>query len=137
MGFHQKFPYSTPIFSGSQPHFSADFFYPLPKCQNREHALDIHTTLRDFLSVERRSSLVKNFAIAGFILAEIYMFFAVASPRLRGVEIPLDALAVRLFASSLLFGPFGLAMGTGLGLLADGLRRSFLRAREKKKDRIV
>lgn len=88
--------------------------------------------------MEKRASLVRNFAIAGFVFGEVYMFFAVASPRLKGVEIPLDALTARLVASSLLFGPFGLAMGTGLGLLADGLRRLALEARaKKKKDRIV
>jgi hypothetical protein len=88
--------------------------------------------------VEKRSPLVRNFAIAGFVFGELYMFFAVASPRLKGVEIPSDALAARLLASSLLFGPFGLAMGTGMGLLADGLRRLVVGAREKKKkDRIV
>lgn len=88
--------------------------------------------------MEKRSSLVRNFAIAGLVFGELYMFFTVTSPRLRGVEIPVDALAARLLASSLLFGPFGLAMGTGLGLLADGLRRLMVRAREKKKkDRIV
>ena len=87
--------------------------------------------------VERRPTLVRNFAIAGFILAELYMFFSVAAPRLKGVEMPVAALTTRLFASSLLFGPFGLAMGTGVGLLADGLRRSMLKGRENKKDRIV
>ncbi len=65
------------------------------------------------------------------------MFFSVAAPRLKGVEMPVAALTTRLFASSLLFGPFGLAMGTGVGLLADGLRRSMLKGREDKKDRIV
>jgi hypothetical protein len=62
------------------------------------------------------------------------MVFAVAAPRLKGVEIPAAALAARLFASSLLFGPFGLAMGTGVGLLADGLRRLAGKDRFNKKD---
>jgi hypothetical protein len=84
--------------------------------------------------VERRPTLVRNFAIAGFILAEIYMVFSVSAPRLKGVEIPPAALVSRLFASSLLFGPFGLAIGTGVGLLADGLRRTALKHRENKKD---
>jgi hypothetical protein len=87
--------------------------------------------------VERRSTLVRNFAIAGFILAELYMVLSVAAPRLKGVEMPAAALAARLLASSLLFGPFGLAMGTGIGLLADGLRRAVLKGRENKKSRIV
>jgi hypothetical protein len=137
MGFHQKFPYSTPISSRSQPHFSEG------RCKkqlrrNRHGTLDIHAQLREPPSVEKRSSLVRNFAITGFVFGELYMFFAVASPRLKGVEIPADAMTARLLASSLLFGPFGLAMGTGLGLLADGLRRLVVGAREKKeKDRIV
>ena len=87
--------------------------------------------------MERRPTLVRNFAIAGFILAELYMVLSVAAPRLKGVEMPPSALASRLLATSLLFGPFGLALGTGIGLLADGLRRSVLKSRENKKDRIV
>ena len=87
--------------------------------------------------MERRSTLVRNFAIAGFLFAELYMVLAVAAPRLKGVEMPTAALATRIFASSLLFGPFGLAVGTGVGLLADGLRRSALKSRANKNDRIV
>ncbi len=84
--------------------------------------------------MERRPTLVRNLAIAGFILAELYMVFSVSAPRLKGVEIPPAALVSRLFASGLLFGPFGLAMGTGVGLLVDGLRRTVLKNRENKKD---
>jgi len=69
--------------------------------------------------------LVKKFALAGLLLAEVYMVFTVASPRLRGVEIPPTSIAIRVAALSLLFGPFGLAVGTGVGLLVDGARRSF------------
>jgi hypothetical protein len=86
--------------------------------------------------VEKRSNLVRNFAILGFVLGEIYMVLAVAAPRLKGVEMPLTATIARLFASSLFFGPFGLAMGTGVGLLADGLRRRVQRSPEGKKDEI-
>ena len=73
----------------------------------------------------RQPSLVKNFAIAGLLLAEVYMVFTVASPRLQGVEIPTASIAIRVAAMALLFGPFGLAVGTGVGLLVDGIRRSF------------
>jgi hypothetical protein len=96
-------------------------------------ALDNLAPQRELASVERRSRLVRNFAIAGFILAEVYMVLSVSAPRLKGVEIPAAALTARLLASSLLFGPFGLAMGTGIGLLADGLRRSVLKSRQNKK----
>lgn len=81
----------------------------------------------------RQSSLVKKFAIAGLLLAEFYMVFTVASPRLRGVEIPATSIAIRVAALALLFGPFGLAVGTGVGLLVDGARRS-LKARPKNTD---
>ena len=73
---------------------------------------------------KQHPGLVKKFALAGLILGEIYMVLAVSAPRLRGVEIPWDALALRLLSMSLLFGPFGLAVGTGLGLLVDGVLRS-------------
>jgi hypothetical protein len=65
-------------------------------------------------------SLVKNFALAGLVFAEVYMIFTVASPRLKGVEIPATSIAIRIAAMAFLFGPFGLAIGTGVGLLVDG-----------------
>jgi len=105
---------------------------PLPALKTKL-ALDNLAPRRELASVERRSRLVRNFAIAGFILAEVYMVLSVSAPRLKGVEIPAAALTARLLASSLLFGPFGLAMGTGIGLLADGLRRSVLKSRQNKK----
>ena len=52
------------------------------------------------------------------------MIFTVASPRLQGVEIPMASLLTRLVAMSLLFGPFGMAFGTGIGLLLDALTQS-------------
>lgn len=52
------------------------------------------------------------------------MIFTVASPRLQGVEIPIASLVTRLVAMSLLFGPFGMAFGTGIGLLLDSLTQS-------------
>ncbi len=69
-------------------------------------------------------SLTKACGILGFVAGEIYMIFTVASPRLQGIEIPLASLVTRLVAMSLLFGPFGMAFGTGIGLLLDGLTRS-------------
>jgi hypothetical protein len=76
-------------------------------------------------------SIVKKFAIAGFLFAEIYMVFTVASPRLKGVDIPTSAIAVRVAAMAVLFGPFGLAVGTGVGLLVDGALRKFRGTRQK------
>lgn len=78
----------------------------------------------------RPPSLVKKFAFAGLIFAEVYMVFTVASPRLKGVEIPAAAIAIRIAAMALLFGPFGLAIGTGVGLLIEGARNA-LRATPK------
>ena len=72
----------------------------------------------------RRPTLVKNFAIGGLVFAEIYMIFTVSAPRLHGDPIPWDALLMRMGALAVLFGPFGLALGTGVGLLVDGAVRS-------------
>lgn len=69
-------------------------------------------------------SLIKICGIIGFVAGEVYMIFTVASPRLQGVEIPMTSLLTRLVAMSLLFGPFGMAFGTGIGLLLDALTRS-------------
>ena len=59
--------------------------------------------------------------LLGFVAGEIYMFFTVASPRLQGVEIPTSAILTRMLATAPLFGGFGLALGTGIGLLLNGL----------------
>jgi hypothetical protein len=50
------------------------------------------------------------------------MVFTVAGPRLQGIEIPFTSLLTRLVAMSLLFGPFGMALGTGVGLLLGSLK---------------
>jgi hypothetical protein len=50
------------------------------------------------------------------------MVFTVAGPRLQGIEIPFTSLLTRLVAMSLLFGPFGMALGTGVGLLLASLK---------------
>ena len=81
------------------------------------------------MSVEKkRPSLVKWCAFLGLVLAEVYMVITVASPRLKGIEIPAAAVAARIVAMSLLFGPFGLAVGTGVGLLVDAIRRALFQS---------
>ena len=87
-------------------------------------------------------NLAKPFAIAGFLLAEIYMLFTVLAPYghdthalpLRipeaaalpaGTPPPAKALVMRTAVSAIFFGPFGAVVGTGLGLLVSGLRGDF------------
>ena len=87
-------------------------------------------------------NLAKPFAIGGFLLAEIYMIFTVLAPYSRethplpipipevsavpvGTPPPLRAKITTLLVSSIFFGPFGAIFGTGLGLLASGLRGDF------------
>jgi hypothetical protein len=90
-------------------------------------------------------NLAKPFAIAGFILAEIYMLFTVLGnygheseplpmPPLAeiqnvppGTPPPLRVKIIRIVACSIFFGPFGALAGTGLGLLVSGLRGDFRR----------
>ncbi|NBV85631.1 MAG: hypothetical protein EBS01_05090 [Verrucomicrobia bacterium] len=84
---------------------------------------------------KNRPSLVKRCALVGLVLAEVYMVFTVASPRLKGIEIPAIAVAMRIMAMSLLFGPFGLAVGTGVGLLLEALRRSFNKTQASRTDK--
>jgi len=83
---------------------------------------------------KNRPSLVKWCALVGLVLAEVYMVITVASPRLKGIEIPATAVAMRIVAMSLLFGPFGLAVGTGIGLLLDALRSTFSKTPTPKPD---
>ena len=80
---------------------------------------------------KKRPSLVKWCAFSGLVLAEVYMVITVASPRLKGIEIPAAAVAARIVAMSLLFGPFGLAVGTGVGLLLDAIRRALFQSPSK------
>ena len=89
-------------------------------------------------------NLAKPFAIAGFILAEIYMLFtvlghyghetqplpmppladAVSTP--AGYSRPTPSWAViRVLGGAVFFGPFGALAGTGVGLLVSGLRGDF------------
>ncbi len=66
-------------------------------------------------------NFAKPFAIAGFILAELYMLFAVLAPNLHGAPTPVSATVWRVAASALFLGPFGAAAGTGVGLLVSAL----------------
>ena len=89
-------------------------------------------------------NLAKPFAIAGFILGEIYMLFAVLGGYGRetqpppvpipvvdtvpeGTPAPLGAKVSRVLISALFFGPFGAIAGTGVGLLVSGVRGDFRR----------
>ena len=87
-------------------------------------------------------NLAKPFAIAGFILGEIYMLFTVLGPYSKVVQPPpmplpevqtvepgtppptKDKISIALI-SALFFGPMGAIVGTGLGLVASGLRGDF------------
>jgi hypothetical protein len=69
------------------------------------------------------SPLPKWCGLLGVILAEIYMFFTVAGPRLQSSDMPWSSLLIRLAAMAVLFGPFGLAVGTGVGILLEGIRQ--------------
>ena len=89
-------------------------------------------------------NLAKPFAIAGFILAEIYMLFTVlghygresdplpaaplaevANAPAAGTPPPLKAQITRVVICSVFFGPFGALVGTGVGLLVSGLLGDF------------
>ncbi len=89
-------------------------------------------------------NLAKPFAIAGFILAEIYMLFTVLAPYGRethplpmpipeaetipvGTPPPMDVKITRVLVSSVFFGPLGAVAGTGVGLLISGLLGDFRR----------
>lgn len=87
-------------------------------------------------------NLAKPFAIAGFILAEIYMLFTVLGPYGRethALQIPIperapvaaltpppaEAKVTRVLIAAVFFGPFGAIVGTGIGLLTSGLLGDF------------
>lgn len=91
-------------------------------------------------------NLAKVFAIAGFILAEIYMLFTVLGPYGRekhplpmpipevetipaGTEPPASVKVTRVLVSAVFFGPLGAIVGTGIGLLVSGILGDF---RQKK-----
>lgn len=96
-----------------------------------------------------RRNLAKPFAIAGFIIAEIYMLLTVLGPYSQivrpppmpipeieevpsGTPRPLSAKIQTALIAALFFGPFGAIVGTGVGLTVSGLRGDF---REKQKPR--
>ena len=85
-------------------------------------------------------NLAKPFAIAGFILAEIYMLLTVLGPygrethplpyRIPASQVetlpaltppPAKAKIARGLIASVFFGPVGAIVGTGIGLLVTGL----------------
>jgi hypothetical protein len=91
------------------------------------------------------NKLVKVCSVVGFILAEVYMVFAVLAPyrpgrparmiipkemipKIEGVEPgtmpPPGALAVKLVICAFFFGPFGAFVGLGAGLLLEGARQT-------------
>ena len=89
-------------------------------------------------------NLAKPFAIAGFILGEIYMLFTtlggygrvsqpppmpipVVDTVAPGTPAPAEAKVSRVLVSALFFGPFGAIAGTGVGLLASGALGHFKR----------
>ncbi len=94
-------------------------------------------------------NLAKPFAIGGFILAEIYMLFTVLGGyghqnHPLPMEIPetettvpahtpppTEAKITRVLVSSVFFGPLGAAVGTGIGLLASGIRGDFRQKQTK------
>ena len=69
----------------------------------------------------------KPFAIGGFIVAEIIMVLVVLAPNQSGIPRPVGHQIVSLLVGAIFFGPFGLAAGTGLGLLVSGLLAKFRR----------
>lgn len=77
---------------------------------------------------EPARNYAKPFAIGGFIVGEIIMVFVMLAPNLKGgTAAPVDHLVVRLLVGAIFFGPFGMAAGTGLGLLVSGILAKFRR----------
>lgn len=87
-------------------------------------------------------NFAKPFAIAGFILAEIYMLFAVLAPYghethelpfpipeksevAPGTPPPTSAVILRCAVSAIFFGPFGALVGGGIGLIVSGALGDF------------
>ncbi len=69
----------------------------------------------------RSRNLSKPFTIAGFALGEIYMLFAVLAPYRTGAAIPATALVWKIIVCAIFFGPFGAAVGLGVGLIVSAL----------------
>ena len=103
------------------------------------------------------NKLVKICVIVGFVLAEVYMVFAVLAPYRPGPPVgrmiipeamipkvegvapgtppPPGTLAVKLAVCAFFFGPFGACVGLGVGLLLDGARRKAASWREAPRQR--
>lgn len=65
------------------------------------------------------------------------MYFTVAGPRLKSADMPLESLIIRLAAMAAIFGPFGLAVGTGVGLLLEGIKRQVFPPLRVPQDRSI
>lgn len=104
------------------------------------------------VSIQRmgRNRIIKVCCIVGFVLAEIYMVFAVLAPYRPGVPMrmiipkemipkieggvpgappPPGALAMKLVVCAFFFGPFGACIGLGAGLLIEGARQQIVTLR--------
>ena len=84
---------------------------------------------------KRPFPIVKAIAIAGAVLAEIYMVYTVLAPNPAGPA-PLGYLLKRVFVGAIFFGPFGLAVGTGVGLLVQAImpQRNPVEVKKKESD---
>lgn len=90
------------------------------------------------------NNIVKISCIVGFVLAEVYMVFAVLAPyrpgqparmiipeamipKFEGIEPgtppPPATMVVKLIVCGFFFGPFGALVGLGAGLLLEGARQ--------------
>jgi hypothetical protein len=69
----------------------------------------------------QKLNLIKPFTIAGFVFGEAYMLYAVLAPYRTGAAIPSSTLAWKIVASAIFFGPFGAAVGMGIGVLVAAL----------------
>jgi hypothetical protein len=96
-----------------------------------------------------RRNLVKTCAIAGCVLALAFMLYVVLAPNIPqgktrmiipemmipkappgvapGTPPPLDVKIKRILVGAIFMGPFGLMVGTGVGLLLEGLRQALRR----------
>ena len=83
------------------------------------------------MSVPARN-LVKPFAIGGLIFGVIYGALVCLAPNLKGTPAPpVDAMVLRICATAIFMGPFGAAVGTGLGLLANGIQSKLRRGKDE------
>lgn len=69
----------------------------------------------------RGRNVTKPFTIAGFIFGELYMLSTVLAPYYTGGAVPLAGKIYRILGAAFFFGPFGAAVGLGVGLLVGAL----------------